>query len=71
MASTHMQSPGLLGMCESHTNMPNTHEMRKCVKAEGCSGDMKGISVVFGHIKVEIASVIRVNLLGHLLICEF
>ena len=46
-------------------------EMRKCVKAEGCSGDMKGISVVFGHIKVEIASVIRVNLLGHLLICEF
>ena len=32
MASTHMQSPGLLGMCESYTNMPNTHEMRKCVK---------------------------------------
>lgn len=32
MASTHMQSPGLLGMCESYTNMPNTHEMRECVK---------------------------------------
>ena len=41
------------------------------MKAEGCSGDMKEISVVFGHIKIEIASVICANLLGHLLICEF
>ena len=32
MASTHMQSPSLLDMCESYTNMPNTREMRECVK---------------------------------------
>lgn len=37
----------------------------------GCSGGMKGIRIVFGHVKIEILSVTQVKMLGHLLICEF
>lgn len=44
--------------------------MRKTEKEEGYLAGMKGIRISFGHVKSEIASVIQVRMLRHLLMCE-
>lgn len=41
--------------------------MNESEKADSCSGGMKGVKISFGHVKIEISSVIQVNMFGHLL----